>query len=241
MTLFLTCFVIIFGASTATAAFSNPNSILIGERAAGMGGAYTALSNDASAAGFYNPATLVRIPGNSVSASATLFNKFDTAYGEGSNILDAGERVNRGFFRTIPSAIGNVYKWKDWAFGFNIIVPDYDFFSGNIANSQNAQSFLTYTDESLWSGLVASYKINETQSLGVTLYYTARSLIRSTQDRTIVSGSHEILTSEEKSIKHNGILAVFGYLWKITKKLTLGVSVRPVSYTHLTLPTTPYV
>ena len=227
MTLFLTCFVIIFGASTATAAFSNPNSILIGERAAGMGGAYTALSNDASAAGFYNPATLVRIPGNSVSASATLFNKFDTAYGEGSNILDAGERVNRGFFRTIPSAIGNVYKWKDWAFGFNIIVPDYDFFSGNIANSQNAQSFLTYTDESLWSGLVASYKINETQSLGVTLYYTARSLIRSTQDRTIVSGSHEILTSEEKSIKHNGILAVFGYLWKITKKLTLGVSVRP--------------
>ena len=65
-------------------------------------------------------------------------------------MLETGS--TEAFFRTIPSAIGNVYQWKKWAFGFNIVVPDYEFFSGNIANTVESQSFLTYTDESLWSG-----------------------------------------------------------------------------------------
>ena len=100
-----------------------------------MGGAYTAMSGDSSSSGFYNPASLVKLTGTDISASATLFNKYDTTYGEGQNITEAGGRVNRGFFRTIPSAIGNVYRWKKWAFGISIVVPDYDFFSGNIADN----------------------------------------------------------------------------------------------------------
>ena len=102
MTLILTSIVILLSSSFAFGAFSNPNSVLIGEHAAGMAGAYTAIIGDSSAAGFYNPATLVRIKGNSVSASATLFNKFDTTYGEGGSLLDAGDRVNRGFFPYNP-------------------------------------------------------------------------------------------------------------------------------------------
>ncbi len=191
-----------------------------------MGGAYTAMSGDSSSSGFYNPASLVKLNGTDISASATLFNKYDTTYGEGQSIVDAGERVNRGFFRTIPSSIGNVYRWKKWAFGFSIVVPDYDFFAGNIADGANEQSFLTYTDESLWSGIVGSYKASPTESFGITLYYTARSLIRSTLDRSVVSPTQEIITSEEKSIKHHGILMVLGYLWDINDQWSVGVSVR---------------
>ena len=196
-----------------------------------MGGAYTAMSGDSSSSGFYNPASLVKLHGTDISASATLFNKYDTTYGEGQNIVDAGERVNRGFFRTIPSAIGNVYRWKKWAFGFSIVVPDYDFFAGNLANGPNEQSFLTYTDESLWSGIVGSYKASPTESFGISLYYTARSLIRSTLDRSVISPTHEIITSEEKSIKHNGLVVVLGYLWDINDKWALGVSARPPALT----------
>ncbi len=196
-----------------------------------MGGAYTAMSGDSSSSGFYNPASLVKLTGTDISASATLFNKYDTTYGEGQSLIDAGERVNRGFFRTIPSAIGNVYRWKKWAFGFNIVVPDYDFFAGNIADGANAQSFLTYTDESLWSGVVGSYKASPTESFGITLYYTARSLIRSSLDRTIISPTQEIITSEEKSIKHNGLVVVLGYLWDINDQWSLGVSARPPALT----------
>ncbi len=192
-----------------------------------MGGAYTAMSGDSSSSGFYNPASLVKLSGTDISASATLFNKYDTTYGEGQNFLDAGERVNRGFFRTLPSAIGNVYRWKKWAFGFSIVVPDYDFFSGRLADGPNKQSHLSYTDESLWSGIVGSYKASPNESFGISLYYTARSLIRSTLDRTIVSPAREIITTEEKSIKHNGIVMVLGYLWDINPKWSFGTSIRP--------------
>ena len=209
------------------AAYGNFNSVLIGEQSSGMSGAYTSLSEDSSAIGFYNPAALVRLGGDDVSASATLFNKYDTTYGEGQNFIDAGERINRGFFRTVPSAIGNVYRWKKWALGFNIVVPDYDFFSGNIANGPNEQAFLSYTDENLWSGIVASYKASSSESFGISMYYTARSLIRSSQDRAIISPTREIITSEEKSIKHNGMVFVFGYLWDISDRWSLGVSARP--------------
>ncbi len=220
------CFFILFS-RPVPGAYYNFNSTLIGEQASGMGGTYTALHGDSSSSGFYNPASLVKLTGTDISASATLFNKYDTTYGEGQNIIKAGERVNRGFFRTIPSAIGNVYRWKKWAFGFSIVVPDYDFFAGNINDSDEGQSFLTYTDESLWSGIVGSYKASPTESFGISLYYTARSLIRSSLDRAIISPSQEVITSEEKSLKHNGIVVVLGYLLDIDDQWSFGLSVRP--------------
>ena len=196
---------LLFSPLSLFAAYGNFNTVLIGEQASGMGGAYTAMSGDSSSSGFYNPASLVKLSGTDISASATLFNKYDTTYGEGQNFLDAGERVNRGFFRTLPSAIGNVYRWKKWAFGFSIVVPDYDFFSGRLAEGPNKQSHLSYTDESLWSGIVGSYKASPDESFGISLYYTARSLIRSTLDRTIVSPSREIITTEEPHDKQKNI------------------------------------
>jgi long-subunit fatty acid transport protein len=213
------------------AAYSNFNSVLIGEQASGMGGAYTAMSGDSSSSGFYNPASLSKLQGSDISASATLFNKFDTSYGESANILEAGERVNRGFFRTIPSSIGNVYRWKKWAFGFSLVVPDYDFFSGNIADTPNTQSFLNYTDESLWNGIVGSYRASKNEHFGISLYYTARSLIRSSLDRQVISPSHEIITTEEKSITHNAIVVVLGYLWDMNDQWSFGLSVRPPGLT----------
>ena len=220
-------FSLLFYSTKLVAAYGNFNSVLIGEQASGLGSAYTAMSGDSSSSGFYNPASLVKLEGTDISASATLFNKYDTTYGESNNLIDAGERVNRGFFRTIPSAIGNVYRWKKWAFGFSIVVPDYDFFSGNIADGPNEQSFLSYTDESLWSGIVGSYKASPNERFGISLYYTARSLIRSSLDRTVASPTQEIITTEEKSIKHNALVAVLGYQWDINQQWSLGVSARP--------------
>lgn len=223
---FISLILLLMGQS-AWAAFSNFNNVLIGEQASGMGGAYTAMSGDSSSSGFYNPASLVKLSGTDISASATLFNKFDTSYGHGDSLLRAGERVNRGFFRTIPSSIGNVYRWKKWAFGFSLVVPDYDFFAGNISDTQSVQGSLNYTDESLWNGVVGSYKASPTESFGITLYYTARSLIRSSLNRQVVSPTHEIITTEEKSLNHNALVMVLGYLWDIDPAWSLGLSVRP--------------
>src|SRR5690606_38172936 len=58
--------------SVGNAAFDNYNSVLLGERAAGMGGAFTAMTEDPAAAPFYNPATISRMEGTSLSTSASL-------------------------------------------------------------------------------------------------------------------------------------------------------------------------
>jgi long-subunit fatty acid transport protein len=224
---FFLFFVSIFFTHTGFTAFQNFNNILIGDQAAGLGGAYTAMVGDSSASSFYNPGALIKIKGDNISASATLFNKYDTTYGESRDILAAGERVNRGFFRTVPSSLGGVYHWGKVAGAFSIVVPDYDFFSGNIANKNNTQSFLNYSDESLWSGFSMSFLIDHHNSFGASIYYTARSLIRTATDRNVVSDSHEIFSYEEKSIKHNGLVLVLGHLWKVNEALNLGFSYRP--------------
>jgi hypothetical protein len=146
--LFVIASFLIFFTSVAPASYINFNSNLIGEQASGMGGAYTAMSGDSSSSGFYNPASLVKLTGTDISASATLFNKYDTTYGEGLELYRCGREGQSRFFPNHPSAIGNVYRFrKKWAFGFSIVVPDYDFFSGNIADGPTEQSFLSYTDE----------------------------------------------------------------------------------------------
>jgi len=48
------------------------NNILVGDRAAGMGGAYTAVADDPSGL-YYNPAGIVFAPGRSFSASVNAF------------------------------------------------------------------------------------------------------------------------------------------------------------------------
>src|SRR4051812_44004669 len=88
--------------STAFAAFSNYNTILIGDRAAGMGGAFTALTEDTGAAAFYNPASIIRMKGASLSASVSVYNKYDTRYGSQADYNKAPLRINRGFFKGLP-------------------------------------------------------------------------------------------------------------------------------------------
>jgi hypothetical protein len=126
-------FVLVFLISdSAQSAFDNYNSVLLGDRAAGMGAAFSALTGDASATPFYNPATTVLSPGSAIASSVTLYSKYDTQLGRSEDLVDATQRVNRGFFRSIPSASSAITHFGSFALGLNIVVPDYDTYSGPI-------------------------------------------------------------------------------------------------------------
>ena len=56
-------------ALTSFAGIYNYMEVVVGEKAAGMGGAFTAVADDATAT-YYNPAGIIHIPFNSMSASA---------------------------------------------------------------------------------------------------------------------------------------------------------------------------
>jgi hypothetical protein len=226
-------FLILWACPSAWAAFSNYNSILVGDQAAGMGGAYTALYEDASALAWYNPAGLAVLQGKSFSAAVGIYKKFDTHYGTDRDFAKATFEVNQGFFRALPSSTGSVVRFEDflsqYTLAFSIIVPEYDNFKGNIANTQTDISSLSFTDESLWVGGAISRKINDQQSLGLTVYYTARSMMKSIINRTF-SGTDQLLYTEDRAIKENFVVMILGYQQKLNEQWSFGFSIRPESY-----------
>ena len=211
---------------SALAGFSNYNSILIGDQAAGMGGAATALVGDVSGAAFYNPATIAESPGGSFSAAVGIYKKFDTVYGKDEDFTKAPLRVNQGFFRSLPSSTGNTIRRGDYLYGLSIVVPDYDEFKGDISKVGDSVTTLTFRDESLWVGATMARKTNENESFGLTSYYTSRSFTRTLNDRYYPTSTHVQVFAEEKTKTENALLFVVGYWRKLTENLNLGVSLR---------------
>jgi len=212
-------------------AFSNYNSILIGEQSAGLGGAYAAMYGDAAGAPFYNPAGLAWMSGNSFSSSVSIYKKFDTVMGKDEDLIKAPLRVNRGFFQSIPSSAGSVIRLGDYNVGLSIVVPDYDTFKGDISTTATNTSTLSFLDESLWVGGTAARSLSHNETVGLTLYYTARNYNRSVQDRTINETTNDAnLFSEEKSITGNSVVAILGYQIHWTDKFFMGASFRAPGY-----------
>lgn len=215
-----------FLGSLASGAFSNPTALALGDRASGMGGAATALTGDIAAGAFYNPAVLSRSPGQSFSASASVYKKFDTIYGGDADYLKTPLRINTGYFRSIPASTGSIVTFGDYKVGLSIVVPDYDVFKGDLKNTDTEVSTLSYTDESLWVGGAIATNIDETSSVGLTLYYTARNFQRSMQDKTYSAATLTQLFTSEETLQQNAIVAILGYYKLLSPSLAVGVSLR---------------
>lgn len=211
------------------AAFGNYNSILIGDQAAGMAGAYTAMSDDPSALAWYNPATLAQLKGNSFSAAVGIYKKFDTKYGKSNDLASASMKVNQGFFRALPSSTGNVVRFKefmsDWTWSFSILVPEYESFKGDVAKTATNTSNLSYQEESLWVGGALARKISAKESVGLSLYYAARSYSKSVSDRSDDGVTTKIF-NEERAITQNAIVAILGYHYVLNPQWKFGLSIR---------------
>lgn len=96
-------------ASSARADFFNGRNLFLGERASLLGGAFTALADDATA-GYYNPAGLVQAPGFTVSAAADVYALYVLQRTE--QINDQGDRLSLSFLRTVilPSTFALSYR-----------------------------------------------------------------------------------------------------------------------------------
>ncbi len=207
----------------------NLQSLLIGDQAAGMGGAYTALFSDASAASYYNPAALGFINEESVSASVGVFKKFDIHYGDSADIVSASLKMNQGFFRAVPASTAAVLKteifdWlKPYTLAFSIIVPEYDEFKGDLYRSESNVATLDYKIESLWVGGSIAKKLSPTQSVGLSLYYVARTFSSNEVQRS--SGGSWYFDSETRTFKHNYVLPIIGYQAEIDSSWRWGITV----------------
>lgn len=225
----LSFILIVLFSSSGLAAFSNENSLLVGDRSAGMGGATVGLAGDTAGSPYYNPGTLAFLEGQAFSAAVGIYKKFDITYGADEDFTKAPLRVNQGFFRSLPASTANVIRWShlpDWTLAFSVVVPDYEQYKGDLRNDGTNISTLGYTDESLWVGGSMSRKISETEGVGFTLYYTARSLTQTLNDRSFPSASVTRLYSREKTVTENALLPILGYYNQPSERWAWGMAVR---------------
>jgi hypothetical protein len=195
-----------------------------------MGGAFTALTGDPAAGPFYNPASTVLISGSSLAATVNVYNKFNSTLGESADFAQAPQRLNQGYFRSLPASSATILNFKSFAFGLSILVPDFDLYSGQVKGDANTTSFLSQVDESLWAGGTFSVKLTERDSMGLSVYYTARNLTRSVSDKFISGGgTNAVFTHEEKKLTANSVVPIIGYQRVLSDRWRFGVSYRPPS------------
>ena len=95
------------------------NNFLIGDRASGMGGAYTAVSDDPTGL-YYNPAGIVYATGKNLSASVNAYYSLNKKY---DNII-GGNGWERKSSSLLPNFFGITQPLGSFQFGFSYVVPD---------------------------------------------------------------------------------------------------------------------
>lgn len=215
------------------------NNILVGDRAAGMGGAYTAISDDPSGL-YYNPAGIVFAPGRSFSASV---NAFQYSQKEYKDVL-GGNGWERKSSNLQPNYFGIIQPLGEGKVGFSYAVPDsrledqdQTFYGlpgidpddpNPATNSLIIDRYvinMNDTDYTYNFGPSYAMKINDKVSIGTTLYlhYRDRELI-SNQLVTVDEGGRYEWNNVYGSITEWGVKPIVGAMWMPADKISVGLT-----------------
>jgi long-chain fatty acid transport protein len=221
--------------------WAHHQSFLLGSKAAGMGGAYTALSDDPSGI-YYNPAGMAFSDKNELSLNTTNYYKtithqesFDSLTNSSFNLTDS--QIYSGFF----GGLLKINFFKNLFVGFALYTKDnvnidstiHSMSNDGVVKIKNNQKLVSYQD--YYSGAL-SFKVTEKLGLGVScslfnIEYTEL------QNAIIKSGPHnnpdtpppnKIYVYEtwmyDSSFSVQGIQVGLGVLMKMSKKISLGFS-----------------
>lgn len=222
---------IILAATAASADEFHYNNILIGDRAAGMGGAYTAVSDDPSGM-YYNPAGLAYVAGRSLSASVNAYSVTTRTYKGALN----GQDWTRTSSALLPNFFGIVQPVGKVKVGFSYAVPDSNqedqdqTFGGlpwsgsDLRSSTHVINFNNKNDTTLF-GPSAAMLVSDTLSVGATLYVHKRGTeailnqSRESDDKALFLWRNDYIETDEW-----GLRPVLGILWSPVDKISIGIS-----------------
>ncbi len=209
------------------------NNILIGERAGGFGGAYTAVSDDPSGL-FYNPAGIVYANGANLSASANAYHLTELTY---RDALGGGD-WSRDSSSLLPNFFGVLQPLGSGVAGFSYAVTD--------AMQENQDQLLTAIpgttvdsyvlnvnneDNTYKVGPSYAVELSPSLSFGATLYFHIRDSESITnQSYTTTDPSYQWQNVYLQSQEY-GIEPVLGLMWSPAERLSLGLSVRQTQVT----------
>ena len=201
------------------------NNILIGDRASGMGGAYTAISDDASGM-FYNPAGIIYVTDRNFSASVNAYTAQTKTY---DNVI-GGQPFVRKSSALLANYFGIVKPIGNYKFGFSYAVPDSVGEDLNLT-VHNTPSFpqdftinLSNRDNTYNWGPSLAMAINSDLALGVTLYVHQREVLI-IQNQFLARNDPTYQWSNSYfTLKESGLKPIVGIVWSPVEKLSLGAT-----------------
>lgn len=220
-----------FAVSSAQADENHYRNILVGERASGMGGAYTAVS-DSPAGMYYNPAGVVYAAGGSVTASVSTYDYVSKSYARGLSGLDDWERRSTSF---VPSFFGMLQPLGEGVIGISYAMPDAVTEDQDLEFSDAANSIRRYVvnfnnqDRTFQIGPSYARRITEDLSIGASVYfhYREREWI-SNQLTELNSGLYQINNTYFQTNEY-GYKPVLGLMWSPLEKWAFGASLSKVT------------
>ncbi|MCL5807978.1 MAG: hypothetical protein M1418_05455 [Deltaproteobacteria bacterium] len=233
--LILTC---LLGAATARSDEFHYNNMIIGERAAGMGGAFTALANDTSGM-YYNPAGIVHAHTKSLSASVNAYYSLSKKY---SGVI-AGADLKRNYSAIVPNFFGVQQPVGPVSLGFSYSVPEHAFenmdetFIDLPTNQETQQHYgnpnlriahyalnLNTEDSINEFGPSVAIKVSETLSLGLTLYVHKRSSLFIENELLQLSNGRDRWNNYYVKINEWGTRPILGLLWQPSERFSFGAA-----------------
>jgi long-subunit fatty acid transport protein len=215
---------------------SSFNPVGSGARALGMGGAFIAVADDATAAS-WNPGGLIQLEGPEISiVGAGFYREEDLDFGtnpEANGTNSVSETRINYISATYPFTLG----------GFNMVVSanyqnlfdltrNWDFILNQSSDSLAVNQNVDYDQDgtlSAW-GLAYSIQVTPRFSLGVTFNFWEDGIYKNQWDKTVVqkgsgtfAGNKFIFESRSvDKFYFSGFNANLGILWNVTSKLNLG-------------------
>lgn len=216
-------------ATTAVADEFHYNNILIGDRASGMGGAYTAVSDDPSGM-YYNPAGIVYSTGKNLSASVNAYNVSNRTY---KGVIGGADWTRKSSY-LLPNFFGIIQPIGKFKVGFSYAVPDsnqedqdqvFNYGISGWGNSTHVINFNNKNDTNLFGPTVA-VPLNDKVSVGVTLYAHKRDT-EAISNQSIQSddGTKFFWANNYQETEEYGLRPVVGVMVTPVEKLSLGLSV----------------
>ncbi len=213
------------------------NNMLIGDRASGLAGAYSAIADDPSGL-FYNPAGIVYATTSNISANMNAYNVSQTRY---KDVLGGQDWV-RTSAALVPNFFGITQPLGSGTLGFSYAVTD------SILEDQD-QTFndiptagtkftMNFNNQTTVNNIGPSYALafNDKISIGLTLYGYNRT------EEKIASQSFDFPNTETNNIYHwenvyssvseYGINPILGFMITPIEKVSLGLTLSKIVLLH---------
>lgn len=203
---------------------------LYGERAAGLAGAYSALSDDPSGS-YYNPGGLVFALANRLSISASSYNKTTKSF---ENLLGFGQSYVRKSSAYSPNLIGSLNLFGKFAVTFTVVnTRMQDFNQADLFYSPHFfpvfdQITSDYTNNStqFMLGPSVGYRFSDRLGFGMSLYYFNDRNRKRIDSRGVfgTDGFTTLTTNDSRTT--DGLEPVLGFQYILGKTMSIGASVR---------------